>query len=106
MKMVKEYIDGFRWIDGDTSSIPFEKDSEQYKALIAEGCKVELIPKAERKAHEKAQAEGAILQELAALDLPAHTLAMAISGDGEALDKVIKTEALKVALREELNAIK
>ena len=106
MKIIKEFTDGFRWIDGDTSSIPFEKDSEQYKALIAEGCKVELIPKAEKEAHEKAQAEGAILQELAALDLPVHTLALAIAGDGEALDKVIKTEAAKDELRKELNAIK
>ena len=67
---------------------------------------IKRLTEPEKKAHEKVQAEGAILQELAALDLPPHTLALAISGDSEALDKVIKAEALKVALREELNAIK
>ena len=76
------------------------------KAESGEWGKIEELPKAEKEAHEKAQAEGATLQELAALDLPPHTLALAIAGDSEALDKVIKTESAKDELRKELNAIK
>lgn len=106
MKKLKEYFDGFRWVEGDSSSSPFAKNSEQYKSLLNDGCEVVAIPKAEKDAHAKAQAGATIIQKLAALDLPPHTLAMAISDDSDALDKVIKTEALKVALREELNAIK
>lgn len=64
------------------------------------------IPKSEVTAHKKEQAQAAIMRKLSGLDLPTHTLAMAISGDSVALDKVAKAELLKVALREELNAIK
>ncbi len=38
MKIIKQYSDGFRWVDGATESFPFKKDSDQYKALLAEGC--------------------------------------------------------------------
>lgn len=106
MKTIKEYQDGFRWVDGDTSSVPFEKDSDIYNELIAKGCKVELIPKAKKDAHKKEQDKAAIIQKLAALDLPPHTLAMAVSGDEIALKKLTDNEALKVTLREELAAIK
>lgn len=69
MKILKEYIDGFRWVDGDTHSAPFKKDSDQYKALIIEGCEVELIPQAEKDAHEQSQLiEQATLQVQGMLD--------------------------------------
>jgi hypothetical protein len=43
--------------DGRTKeSAPFDKDSDKYKELIAEGCKVELIPQAEKAAHAAQQA--------------------------------------------------
>ncbi len=47
MRIVKEYIDGFRLIDGNTSSIPFEKESEQYRVLIAAGCEVSYLNESE-----------------------------------------------------------
>lgn len=106
MKIIQEFDDGFRWIDGDTSSAPFEKDSDQYKDLTRKGCKVELIPEAEKTAQKKAQSEAVIIQKLTALDLPPHTLAMAIAGDSEALDKLAKAESIKAVLREELAVIK
>jgi hypothetical protein len=56
MKKIVEYVDGFRWVDGNTSSAPFTKDSNQYSELITEGCKVELILQATKDAHEQAEA--------------------------------------------------
>ena len=63
MKIIKEYQDGFRWIDGATSSAPFEKDSDQYKRLIAEGAELILIPQADKNAYEAKQSQDAINQE-------------------------------------------
>ena len=65
MKILKEYVDGFRWIEGNTSSAPFEKDSDQYNELIAEGCEVELIPQNEKDAHEQEQARAVFKTERA-----------------------------------------
>lgn len=56
MKKLKEYIDGFRWIDGNTSSAPFEKDSHTYMEKLAEGFELELLSQAEKDAHQQAQA--------------------------------------------------
>jgi hypothetical protein len=53
MKILKEYTDGFRWIDGDTSSVPFEKNSELYNEKLAEGFELDLMPQAEKDAHEQ-----------------------------------------------------
>lgn len=47
-KLIKEYHDGFRWVDGDTSSAPFEKDSELWCQLIDEGCDVEYLSNEEK----------------------------------------------------------
>lgn len=55
MKILKEYTDGFRWINGDTSSGEFEKDSDIYKEKLAEGYELVLIPQAEKDAHEAEQ---------------------------------------------------
>ena len=75
MKIIKEYTDGFRWVDGDTSSAPFEKDSDKYKELIAEGCKVEIIPQSEKDKHEAEQViSQAISQVQAILDAGAQEL--------------------------------
>ena len=63
MKKIVEYLDGFRWVDGNTSSANFEKDSDQYRDLIAQGCKVEIIPQATKDAYEAQQAQDAINQE-------------------------------------------
>lgn len=55
MKQLKEYVDGFRWVDGNTSSAPFEKDSDLYREKLAEGFQLVLIPQAEKDAYEQAQ---------------------------------------------------
>lgn len=64
MKILKEYIDGFRWINGNTSSVEFEKDSDKYKEKLAEGYELVLIPQSEKDAHE---AEQAISQAIASV---------------------------------------
>lgn len=63
-------------------------------------------PQSEKDAHQAKQAKAEIIKQLADLDLPAHTLALAISSDELALKKVADNEALKAPLREELAAIK
>ena len=63
MKKIVEYLDGFRWVDGNTSSANFQKDGDQYRDLIAQGCKVELIPQAQKDSYEAEQAQDAINQE-------------------------------------------
>ena len=67
MKILKEYTDGFRWIDGDTSSAPFEKDSELYNEKLAEGFELELMPQAEKDAHEQEQAISAAINSVQAM---------------------------------------
>ena len=95
MKMLKEYIDGFRWIDGDTSSAPFEKDSELYNEKLAEGYELVLLSQAEKAAQERAD----LIAQIAALDLPLYTLERAIAGDVEAQDKIAANELEKQKLR-------
>jgi hypothetical protein len=63
MKILKEYIDGFRWVEGNTSSVPFEKDSDLYNEKLAEGFELELMPQAEKDAHEQEQARDKANQE-------------------------------------------
>ena len=63
MKILKEYIDGFRWVEGNTSSAPFKKDSDLYNEKLAEGFELELIPQAEKDAHEQEQARDKANQE-------------------------------------------
>jgi len=102
-------IDGVYFSGQFPEGVPYTLDpalGHIEKAEAGEWGKIKELPKAEKDAHEKAQAEGAVLQKLAALDLPLHTLAMAVSGDEVALKKLTDNEALKVALREELAAIK
>ena len=65
MKILKEYVDGFRWVDGDTSSIPFEKDSDLYNEKLAEGFELELMPQSEKDAHEQEQARATFKTERA-----------------------------------------
>tara|TARA_R110000824_G_scaffold344886_1_gene531532 strand:+ start:465 stop:773 length:309 start_codon:yes stop_codon:yes gene_type:complete len=99
MKKIVEYVDGFRWVDGNTSSAPFTKDSDQYKELIADGAELVEIPQAEKDAHEQAEARVGKMAELAALDVPVHTLARAIGGDPYAIKLVAESEVLKDAIR-------
>ena len=78
MKKLIEYVDGFRWIDGDTSSAPFKKDSDLYNEKLAEGFKLELMPQAEKAAHEAseaiAQAESTFVQTMAPITATATQL--------------------------------
>ena len=75
MKILKEIESGFQVLDGNTISATFQKDSGQYNELIAEGCKVELIPQAEKDANEAEQATSqAIDQVQAMLDTGAKSL--------------------------------
>ena len=55
MKILKEYIDGFRWIDGNTSSVSFEKDSALYNEKLAEGFELVLMPQSEKDEYEQEQ---------------------------------------------------
>lgn len=106
MKILKEYTDGFRWIDGDTSSAPFEKDSELYNEKLVEGFELELIPQSEKEAHEQEQAKDKLKQELASLDVPLYTVARALTGDKEAIDKLSQAEAKKKKVRAKLSKLK
>lgn len=51
MKKLIEHIDGWRWHDGNTSSMPFEKNSELYQEKLVEGYEVVEMPQAEKDAH-------------------------------------------------------
>jgi len=64
MKILKEYVDGFRWIEGNTSSAPFEKDSDIYNEKLAEGFELVLMPQAEKDAHEQEQAISAAINSV------------------------------------------
>jgi len=55
MKILKEDTDGFRWIDGNTSSAPFDKESEIYNEKLTEGYELVLLSQAEKDAHQAAQ---------------------------------------------------
>ncbi len=55
MKILKEYADGFRWTNGDTTSAPFEKNSDLYNEKLAEGFEVVLIPQSEKDADALSQ---------------------------------------------------
>lgn len=55
MKKLIEHTDGWRWHDGNTSSIPFEKNSELYQEKLAEGYEVVELAQAEKDAHAQAQ---------------------------------------------------
>ena len=63
---------------------------------------IEDYTQSEKDALAAQQATDLIKQELAALDVPLHTLALAISGDAQALGKVSAAEAEKDALRAKL----
>jgi len=56
MKQIKEYIDGFRWHDGGTSSSPFEKDSESYNEKLSEGFELVPLLQSEKDAHALSEA--------------------------------------------------
>lgn len=102
MKILKEYTDGFRWIDGDTSSAPFEKDSDLYNEKLAEGFELELITQAGKDAHAEQQARDELLAELAALDLPSYAIERALAGDEYALELVKTNEEKKALIRAKL----
>lgn len=102
MKILKEYTDGFRWIDGDTSSAPFEKDSDLYSEKLAEGYELVLIPQTEKDAYQAQLVREDILSQIAALDVPPYTIGRACAGDQTALDKIVASEAAKQILRGQL----
>ena len=64
MKILKEYTDGFRWHNGNTSSVPFEKDSDLYKEKLEEGYELELMPQSEKDAHEDSLRIQSIVDEI------------------------------------------
>ena len=102
MKILKEYTDGFRWVDGNTSSAPFEKDSELYNEKLAEGFELVLLDQAEKDAYQAQLVREDILSQIAALDVPPYTLGRACAGDQIALDKIVASEAAKQILRDQL----
>lgn len=104
MKILKEYLDGFRWHDGDTSSAPFEKDSDQYIALVNDGCEVVIIPDAEKEATQAEKLRGDKLAELATIEQQQtpRILRNAALGDQFAIDKLAEIEASAEAIRAEL----
>lgn len=55
MKILKEYVDGFRWHDGGTSSAEFDVGSDIYKEKLDEGYELVLIPQSEKDAHKAEQ---------------------------------------------------
>lgn len=65
MKQIKEYIDGYRWIDGDTSSAPFEKDSDTYNEKLSEGFELVELSQAEKDAHALSEARAKFKAERA-----------------------------------------
>jgi len=102
MKILKEYVDGFRFIDGNTSSVPFKKGSDTYNEKLAEGFELELMPQTEKDAYAKQQTRDTLLAELAALDLPSHTIERALAGDEYAMELVKTNEAKKAEIRDKL----
>lgn len=99
MKKIIEHIDGFRWVDGDTSSMPFLEGSDQYNELVKEGCKIELMPQSQKEAHHIESSNELIKKQLLSLDVPSYTLERALTGDLEAIRKVKKAESEKAILR-------
>lgn len=102
MKLLKEYQDGFRWIDGNTSSAPFEKDSDTYNEKLSEGYELVLIPQSEKDAHEAEQVHIDLIAQLTDLDVSQRTLEDAMLGDEFALAKLQEAAALKAEIRKGL----
>lgn len=95
----KILIDG-EWLDhivSDQISYSDSSDLEEGDWLDVKPC-----DDSEKVAHNNEVERENKLLDLAALDLPLHTLALAISGDETAINKVKEVEKLKDAIRAEL----
>jgi hypothetical protein len=101
MKILQEIQSGFRTINGNTISATFQKDSDQYKELIEEGCRVELIPQAEKDAHEDQLRKQEVIDKITDLEstITPRRLRDALKGDISFLEE---TEAKIEVLRGDL----
>ena len=90
MKILKEYTDGFRWHNGNTSSVPFEKDSDLYKEKLEEGYELELMPQSEKDAHEDSLRIQSIVDEISTLEstITPRRLREALMGDSSFIEDV------------------
>ena len=98
-------IDGVYFNGQFPDGVPYTLDPAMghiVKAEAGEWGPIEDLSQSEKDAYAAQQATDLIKQELAALDVPLHTLALAISGDAKALGKVGAAEAEKEVLRAKL----
>lgn len=102
MKILKEYMDGFRWVNADTSSAPFEKDSDIYKEKLEEGFELVLIPQSEKDAHKIEQENAVVVSDLNTMDTSIRQIEEALAGDTEALALIAARVATKKELRGKL----
>ena len=86
-------------INGEWSPHTQDPLNEYELSEESEWPNIKLCDQAEKTAHEQAEARAGKLAELAALDVPAHTLARAIGGDPYAIKLVAESEVLKDAIR-------
>lgn len=104
MKKIIEHLDGFRWHEDGTSSIPFEKDSDMWDKLIGEGCEVEYLSQSEKDAYQKQVERELKLSKIVELEMgqTKRLLRNAALGDQYAINKLQTIEDEVEAIRSTL----
>ena len=86
-------------VSGEWSELIMSSVSEYEIHEDSEWQDIKPCPQAEKDEHEQANIRAGVLAQLAELDLPNHTLALALTGDELALQRVKDVEVEKEKLR-------